>query len=303
VTFQVDAYPTEAFEGAVVQIRLQPVVIQNVTTYVTVIDVPNPQLKLKPGMTANVRVEIVKRSNVLRVPTAALRFRPTGDIFTALGQEIPPEVQFAGRGGFRTGGAGGGGRGAASARVPAGMPAPPSAQSGDELGRSGQGGAGASGESDDRRGRMLERFKTMSPEEQKLFIARMKERGADTGAFEQGLANQKPSTPPTAKSGSQPKGGNNASPQTIDALFAPLQPVETRGRVWLFVNRQLKPVSLRLGITDGTNAELLNDDLQEGSEAVTGFTGLSTPRSTTGQTGTGNPLMPQRGFPGGRGGR
>jgi hypothetical protein len=148
---------------------------------------------------------------------------------------------------------------------------------------------------------MLERFKTMSPEEQKLFLARMKERGADTSAFEQGLANQKPSKPP-ATSAPQ-KSSHNVAPQTIDALFAPLTPVETRGRVWLFVNRQLKPVSVRLGITDGTNSELLNGDLQEGSEVVTGFTGLNTPRSTTGQTGTGNPLMPQRGFPGGRGGR
>src|SRR5205814_1356988 len=58
VTFHVDAYPTETFEGIVSQIRLQPVVVQNVTTYGTVIDVPNNQPKLKPGMTANVKVEI-----------------------------------------------------------------------------------------------------------------------------------------------------------------------------------------------------------------------------------------------------
>ena len=72
-----DAYPTEDFEGTVAQIRLQPVVVQNVTTYGTVINVPNPQLKLKPGMTANLKVEIAKRSDVLRVPNAALRFRPS----------------------------------------------------------------------------------------------------------------------------------------------------------------------------------------------------------------------------------
>ena len=56
VTFRVDAYPTDTFEGTVSQIRLQPVVVSNVTTYGTVIDVPNAQLKLKPGMTANVKV-------------------------------------------------------------------------------------------------------------------------------------------------------------------------------------------------------------------------------------------------------
>jgi len=80
VTFRVDAYPSETFEGVVSQIRLQPVVVQNVTTYGTVIDVPNQQLKLKPGMTATVRVEIAKRTDALRVPNAALRFRPPADL-------------------------------------------------------------------------------------------------------------------------------------------------------------------------------------------------------------------------------
>ena len=59
VTFRVDAYPTETFHGTVNQVRLNPVTVQNVVTYSTVIDVPNPELKLKPGMTANVNVEIV----------------------------------------------------------------------------------------------------------------------------------------------------------------------------------------------------------------------------------------------------
>ena len=96
VTFRVDAYPTDNFEGTVSQIRLQPVVVSNVTTYGTVIDVPNPQLKLKPGMTANVKVEIAKRTDVLRVPNAALRFRPTADVFAALNQPVPPEAHAGG---------------------------------------------------------------------------------------------------------------------------------------------------------------------------------------------------------------
>src|SRR6266581_1622522 len=94
VTFRVDAYPTDTFQGTVSQIRLQPVVVQNVTTYGTVIDVPNEQLKLKPGMTANVKVEIAKSSNVLRVPNAALRFLPTNEIFAALGQTPPDPSQL-----------------------------------------------------------------------------------------------------------------------------------------------------------------------------------------------------------------
>src|SRR6266545_3254016 len=96
VTFRVDAYPGTQFEGTVAQVRLQPQVVQNVTTYGTVIDVPNQELKLKPGMTANVKIEIAKRSDALRIPNAALRFRPTLDLFAALNQAVPPEAQTGG---------------------------------------------------------------------------------------------------------------------------------------------------------------------------------------------------------------
>ena len=78
VTFRVDAYPEDRFTGTVSQVRLDPVVAQNVVSYVTVIDVPNKAMKLKPGMTANVTVEIARAAGVLRVPNAALRFRPQG---------------------------------------------------------------------------------------------------------------------------------------------------------------------------------------------------------------------------------
>jgi len=91
VEFAVDAYTGEKFTGQVRQVRLQPVVEQNVVSYVTVVDVPNPELKLKPGMTATVTVEIARADEALRVPTGALRFRPTAELFTALGQQVPPE--------------------------------------------------------------------------------------------------------------------------------------------------------------------------------------------------------------------
>ena len=76
VTFRVDAYPNDLFPGVVSQVRLAPVVESNVVSYVTMIDVPNPDLKLKPGMTATVTVEISREDGVLRVPNAALRFSP-----------------------------------------------------------------------------------------------------------------------------------------------------------------------------------------------------------------------------------
>lgn len=87
VTFRVDAYPDEVFIGTMTQVRLQPTVVQNVTTYNAIVDVPNPRLQLKPGMTATVSVEIARRDDVVRVPNAALRFTPTAETFAVFQQE------------------------------------------------------------------------------------------------------------------------------------------------------------------------------------------------------------------------
>ncbi|HKT34024.1 MAG TPA: efflux RND transporter periplasmic adaptor subunit [Nitrospira sp.] len=73
--FRVDAYPKQFFEGAVTQVRNAPISIQNVVTYDVVITVDNRDLKLKPGMTANVTIVTASKDNPLRVPNAALRFR------------------------------------------------------------------------------------------------------------------------------------------------------------------------------------------------------------------------------------
>lgn len=75
-SFTVDAYPSEKFRGRIRLIRNAAQVVQNVVTYDAVIDVANPELKLKPGMTATVTVIADRRAEVLRVPNAALRFRP-----------------------------------------------------------------------------------------------------------------------------------------------------------------------------------------------------------------------------------
>ncbi|MDR2529075.1 MAG: efflux RND transporter periplasmic adaptor subunit [Synergistaceae bacterium] len=74
--FYVDAFPSELFKGKVAQVRIAPATADNVVTYTVVIRVDNPGLRLKPGMTANVSVKTGTRQDVLRIPTAALRFRP-----------------------------------------------------------------------------------------------------------------------------------------------------------------------------------------------------------------------------------
>jgi len=86
-TFTVDAYPGRTFRGQVWQIRQAAINIQNVITYDVVISVSNNDLALFPGMTANVRILVDKHSNVVRVPNAALRFRPPEAVRTAVAQQ------------------------------------------------------------------------------------------------------------------------------------------------------------------------------------------------------------------------
>ena len=77
VEFNVDAYPDRTFHGTVSQIRIAPITVQNVVTYDVVITVDNTDLKLKPGMTANVSIVVANQKGVLKIPNAALRFRPS----------------------------------------------------------------------------------------------------------------------------------------------------------------------------------------------------------------------------------
>jgi len=76
VKFSVDAFPGKDFDGKIQQMRINPQNVQNVVTYNVVIDVSNPEQKLKPGMTANLTITIDERNNVLKVPNSALRFTP-----------------------------------------------------------------------------------------------------------------------------------------------------------------------------------------------------------------------------------
>lgn len=95
-TFTVDAFPGEKFRGKVRQIRNAATTVQNVVTYDAVIDVDNEELKLRPGMTANVTFIWAEKNDAVRVPNAALRFKPAAEIFTALGQQPPATVKDSG---------------------------------------------------------------------------------------------------------------------------------------------------------------------------------------------------------------
>jgi len=388
VTFRVDAYPTDTFHGTVRQVRLNPTTVQNVVTYSTVIDVPNPDYRLTPGMTANVVIEIARRTNVLRIPNAALRFRPTKEIFEALHQPMPAELERGfgrGPGGQRNAGGqgpGGGTPGAPAANAPVNAPAsaaqnaapqgsqprPSStATAGQTPGQSnqpnsqprqnraqgdqqqardgqpnqggGQGGRGgfASMTPEERQKRMQERMASMTPEERAQFEVCMKQRqanGGGPGPRTFGEGGGRGGNFGGGQGGGQSQGnfqrnGNNAggnrnnsgqparpadkksvsttSATTIDAMFAPIQFQETRGRAWLLVNKELKLVNLRLGISDGTYTEVLNEDaLQNDQDVVTAVITPEMANRPAGQQNNqnnNNPLLPQRGRgPGGPGG-
>jgi HlyD family secretion protein len=113
VDFTVDAFPTRTFHGKVVQVRNAPITVQNVVTYDTVIGVDNKDLKLKPGMTANVSIIIAHKDSVLQLKNAALRFRPPD----ATSEPRAASVQSGPRpGGPRAGGSSGGQRPSGGAR-------------------------------------------------------------------------------------------------------------------------------------------------------------------------------------------
>jgi HlyD family secretion protein len=145
---------------------------------------------------------------------------------------------------------------------------------------------------------MAERMQNMTPEQREQLMARMRGRGGDSGRGDQngaaagrrGRGEGNGAQPPAASVG-------RGSATTIDALFGPLPRVESRGQVWVYADKQLKPVRLRLGISDGQTTELLEGDLQPGTELVTNVTTGNEAVRT--QPGFGFP--PFMG-PGGRGG-
>jgi HlyD family secretion protein len=282
VIFRVDAYPTEDFRGSVSQVRLNPIVQQNVVTYATVIDVPNDELKLKPGMTANVTIEIAHSANALRIPNSALRFRPTPDMYAAIGQT--PDASA--RGDLGRGRAGRGGEATPGPLTPSGD-APAATAS------TPRGGTPTAAES-------------TGAAAQTPRISASGEGSAATHAPAAGRMRGRGGNPATA--GVAPQHGRGAvaadaslargGATTIDALFGPLTRVEAPGRVWLYADKQLKPLRIRVGITDGQATELLDGDVEQGMELVTNIatTGTTRPAATSGF-----PLGQQRrgGFQGG----
>lgn len=232
VTFTVDAFPNRTFSGRVSQVRNAAKTVSNVVTYDTIIDVDNHDLRLRPGMTANVSIVIASRDNALKLPNAALRVRLPG-----LSDTAP----------------------APAAAAPQGVT--PTAATGDERSGSSEGGSRrGGGEGGGRRGGLLGPDAT--PEQREQMRAIMTEVGFTPGsgpptaeqreqirrlALERGLIKPEPEPGETVVTTRTvyrlPGGDKSARPE---------------------------PVSIKVGITDGIASEVL-EGLMEGDTIITGL--------------------------------
>jgi HlyD family secretion protein len=250
-TFTVDAFAGQPFSGVVTQIRKAAQVVQNVVTYTVVISVDNPGGRLLPGMTANVKLVYAEKPSVLKVPNAALRFRPAG-------ADAGPTAPSRGQGG-----------------APA--VAPPASQAP-------RGGGGRSP------GEMRERLVTglgLSAEQQKKLdpiLADTRQqmmalRDLPEGERQARAAKVRESTRAKIREILTPeqrvKYEELAGRDSRDGA-APAAGGATPGRVWILdAEGKPKAVTLTLGISDGATTEVLRGDLKEGQEVITGLVGAS----------------------------
>lgn len=245
VTFTVDAFPQRKFRGTVKQVRFAPTTNQNVVNYTTVVEVNNADLKLRPGMTANASILVAEHKDVLRIPNAALRFRPPTGATTQGGTNAPADknkVELATSGPF------------------AGLPIPPW-QKGER-----------------RRPTDEERAAyeaSLTPEQKQKYqeaVATMRARFAqgEGGAGGSGGGERPRRTEPT--------GPRNQTIYLVDKEASATDPEKT----------VVKPVTVKVGISDGAYTEVL-EGLKEGDVVAVG-TVSSTASSTAPATPFGSPF-------------
>jgi HlyD family secretion protein len=300
VSFTVDAYQTQVFHGKVDRVRLNATSSNNVVTYQVVANVINTDLKLRPAMTATAKIVIETSDNVLRIPNQALRFKPTADMYAALGLQAPTPGQ--GRNNNANGGNAGGANAGPAASTDQASKAPaaagtngapdPTAQNGQNQNRrNGGGGRGGGGFG---QGSMA----SMTPEQRQQL---MNQYGGGRGGGRGGKGrNQPAANEPTTPGLSITQRAANAKTDKIDDLFAPLQRTTSPGTVYVWdeAGKQLKRIGVSVGITDGQLSEVTNGDLQPGEQIVTS---IIIPLSLR-PSAAGNPLMgnqPRGGGPGG----
>jgi len=233
-TFTVDAYPGQVFRGSVMQVRRSPINVQNVITYTVVIAVDNPDLKLFPGMTANVRLVTDRLSGVIKVPSAALRFRPPEDLLPADAKNtdkkaVPVDAKVDTKSDASR---------ADASKADASKGGDSTSKGGDGKfdpsqfkGRRGRGGDGGGGFG----------------------------RGGDGGGFRAGGGGG------GGFGGGRGRGDGNGGGRGT-SQFQTVYTLDEKG--------QLKAERIRTGISDGNFVAMLNGNLKEGQELVTGIEGV-----------------------------
>ena len=260
VNFSVDAFPGRKFNGQVRQVRFAPTTNQNVVTYTTLVDVDNKDLKLRPGMTANTTFITAEKKGVIRIPNSALRFRaPTNAVVLA-----DPKAKAA------AASAGGDGKKVelATSGPFAGLPIPPW-QAGGERRRP----------TDDERAAYEASLTPEQKEKYQQVVAEMRARfaqmsqgggqGGPGGGGGMGGGGDRPRR-------SEPEGPRTQTVYLIEKTTSPTGATVSA----------LKPVSVRLGISDGTNTEVL-EGLKEGDVVASGTVSQG---PTTAATPTASPF-------------
>jgi len=257
--FTVDAYPDQKFNGVVSQIRLAPVTIQNVVNYTVVIDVDNHDLKLMPGMTANVNIAVANAHDVLKVSSLALRFQPPGDLVDSA------KLQAQREGFLARGGSGGDSSGAGfvgRSATDSGGKGPSSVVAGSHgsfgaIRDSIQAAHGGKLNQQELRAEMGKVFAKNRVSQQAVWPA-------------QGNKNVSPST-----SGTMKYGIVNLYPQFQKSPYV-AQHQSGRARVWILnAQRKLEAVFVRTGVTDGRYTEITSNNLKPGDQIVLGATSNS----------------------------
>ncbi len=232
-TFTVDAFPGQDFSGRVNQIRKAALIVQNVVTYTVVVAVDNPGGRLLPGMTANVKMIVSEKPSVLKIPNAALRFRPPG-------AESGPATPGA------AGPAAGGGR-----------------PGGEQLRERLTKGLGLNDEQQRKLDAILADTRQQMTGLQGLPEAERQPRGQRIREASRGRIREILTAEQRVKYDEMTGGGGRGG-ETRGG---------TPGRVWILEGDRLKPVPLTLGISDGGNTEVLRGDVKEGQEIVIGTGG------------------------------
>jgi HlyD family secretion protein len=242
-TFTVDSFPGRTFRGTVGQVRKAALVVQNVVTYTAVISTSNPNLELFPGMTANVRIVTDTRDNVLKVPNSALRFRPAG-------AAAEPRDSGVSRDGA-------GSDGEAPAK------------------KGGGAGKGDAKGGDAMRERLAKEL-ALTPEQQAKVDAILNETRDKVRAVDTEDKGERRKQAERFRAESRARIAEVLTPEQRKK-YEEMTPVRgaagrtvTAGRVWVPDGDKPKPVTLRVGLSDGTYSEVVSGELAEGAQVIVG---------------------------------